>query len=232
MHLHYIQHVPFETPAAILDWAEKAGCTITKTRLFANETPPPPKEIDILIVMGGPMGIYDESEYPWLVQEKKFLDEAINSNTIIIGICLGAQLLADRLGEKVFANEEKEIGWFPISLSKDIASHPCFHHFPKTFNALHWHGDTFTIPKDAIPLGSSEACKNQGFIFQNRIFAFQFHIEATPESTAALIKNCGNELIEAPYVDSAENIKADTELYHADANTLLCRLLENSITPK
>ena len=125
MRLHFIQHVPFEGIANIQGWAENQGCRISGTHLYRLEKLPGLDELDWLVVMGGPMNIYEDNEYPWLSAEKKFIGAAIEKGKIVLGICLGAQLIADVLGGQVVRNRYKEIGWFPVSLGAEgLASVP------------------------------------------------------------------------------------------------------------
>ncbi len=203
MRLHWLQHVPFEGLGFIETWAKSQSAKITSTRLFAGEPLPESDQFDWLVVMGGPMGIYDHDKHPWLVAEKQFIQQAIDAGKTILGICLGAQLIADVLGAKVYPGPQKEIGWFPIKRSADA---PAL--LPEKAAVFHWHGDTFDLPNGALGLASSEACKNQGFIYENRVVGLQFHMETTPESMEALIKNCGHELVDAPFVQPAEEMRA------------------------
>jgi len=197
MKLHYLQHVPFEGLGIIEDWAKTQDAEISCTRLFAGEQLPDIGSFDWLVVMGGPMGIYDHKEHPWLIAEKEFIKAAIDTGKTVLGICLGAQLIADVLGAKVYPGSQKEIGWFPIQRSEGAPEL-----LPATLTAFHWHGDTFELPAGATRLASSEACKNQGFIYNDRVVALQFHLETTPESMEALIENCAEEL---PNVDAASS---------------------------
>src|SRR5271170_6697939 len=119
MRIHYFQHVPFEGLGCIAQWAAEKEHTVTATRFYLDEPAPNPGEIDWLVVMGGPMNIYEEAEYPWLAREKRFIGEAIRGGKTVIGICLGAQLIADVMGGPVTRNLEKEIGWFPIELTPE-----------------------------------------------------------------------------------------------------------------
>ncbi len=146
MKLHYIQHVPFEGPANIGDWARSQGWSLSATHLYRGDKLPAPGEFDWLVVMGGPMNIYEEDQYPWLAAEKKSIGKAIEAGKIVLGVCLGAQLIADVLGGRVVRNEHKEIGWFPVSLRPEGVESPVFRSFPPEFQALHWHGDTFSLP--------------------------------------------------------------------------------------
>ncbi len=114
MRAHYLQHVPFEGLGSIKSWLKKSGYEISNTQFFNSKVLPSIDEIDLLVVMGGPMSVNDEAKYPWLVEEKKFIRNTIEAGKSVLGICLGAQLIASSMGVKVFSNSEKEIGWFPV----------------------------------------------------------------------------------------------------------------------
>ncbi len=202
MKLHYLQHVPFEGLGIIKPWAEANGFKISCSRLYAGEKLPKMEAFDWLIVMGGPMGIFDDTEYPWLVAEKEFIKRAVDTNKTVLGICLGAQLMADVLGAKVYPGPQKEIGWFPIQRAQNA---PML--IPEELMVFHWHGDTFELPDGAVRLASSEACANQGFVYNHRAIGLQFHMETTPESMNALIKNCSDELTNATFIQTAEQMR-------------------------
>jgi GMP synthase-like glutamine amidotransferase len=227
MRLHYIQHVPFEGPANIQVWAENQGWQISGTGLYRMEQLPPQDEFDWLVIMGGPMNVYEEKEFPWLAAEKKFIRTAIENDKIVLGICLGAQLIADVLGGRVVRNRHKEIGWFPVSLTPDGPASVPFQGFPKQFPALHWHGDTFSLPPGAIMLAESRACPAQAFSASgDRVLALQFHLESSVESIRALIENCSDELVDAEYVQTADAIMGRKENFSSINSTML-KLLEN-----
>jgi len=209
MKLHYLQHVPFEGLGSIETWAKKAGATITRTQLFNDEPLPDYKDFDWLVVMGGPMNIYEEDLYPWLHREKLFIKESVNQGKIVLGVCLGAQLIADVLGAKITPNPAKEIGWFPIQTTAALPGQCLKNIFPTSLQVMHWHGDTFSLPDKAVRLASSEACLNQGFIYQDRVIALQFHLETTRESLEALITNCRHEIVDAPFIQSEAEMLAD-----------------------
>ncbi|MBV9468373.1 MAG: type 1 glutamine amidotransferase, partial [Abitibacteriaceae bacterium] len=143
MRIHSFQHVPFEGLASIEAWATSRGHTLSASKFYNSEPLPQIEEIDWLIVMGGPMNIYEENKYPWLVPEKHFIKQAIDRQKPVLGICLGAQLIADVLGAKVTRNPSVEIGWFPIQLTAAALNSPLFSFLPSQFPVLHWHGDTF-----------------------------------------------------------------------------------------
>ncbi|WP_373481734.1 type 1 glutamine amidotransferase [Acetobacterium sp.] len=212
MRIHYLQHVPFENPGSILEWANENQCLVTATHLYDNEKLPELSEFDWLVVMGGPMNIYEEDQYPWLKAEKKFIKAAIESNKVVLGMCLGSQLIANIIGGKVVQNKQKEIGWFPISFSEKAKESPLFAFFPDNPVVFHWHGDTFVeLPREANVIAASVACKNQAFVYQQRVFGFQFHLENTLPIIEALIKNCGAEMISGDYVQLPEEVLAHPE---------------------
>jgi GMP synthase-like glutamine amidotransferase len=227
MKLHYIQHVPFEGPANIESWAREQNWEISSTHLYRGEKPPAADQVDWLVVMGGPMNVYEENQYPWLAAEKEFIREAIAKGKTVLGICLGAQLIADVLGGKVVRNEYKEIGWFPVTcLPEGLSSIP-FHGLPNEFTALHWHGDTFSLPPGATMLAESEACPAQAFSFDSgRVLALQFHLESSVESVRSLIENCSDELVDGKYIQTAGDILKLQENF-SDIQKTLWRLLRN-----
>jgi GMP synthase (glutamine-hydrolysing) len=207
MKIHWFQHVPFEGLGSIEPWLRAAGHALSCTRLHAGEAPPP-MDYDWLIVMGGPMNIYEEQAHPWLAAEKRAIRDAIDGGRRVLGICLGAQLIADVLGAQVTRNAHKEIGWFPVELTLQGQLSPLFADFPPRFEAYHWHGDTFGLPPDAVHVARSEACAQQAFVRGTRVAGLQFHLETTPASAAELIDNARQDIVPAPYVQSAETMLA------------------------
>lgn len=212
MRLHYLQHVPFENPGSILTWAKENGHAITSTQLYQNGALPKQQDFDWLVVMGGPMNIYEEEIYPWLVDEKLFIGEAIAAGKVIIGLCLGGQLIADVIGGKVTQNPYKEIGWLPIQLSEEVRSTPLFSFFPEQPIVFQWHGDTFSVlPEDATCIAQSDACKHQAFIYKKRVFGFQYHLENTTSIIKGLVENCREEMVADVYVQTPEELLAHPE---------------------
>ena len=206
MRVHFIQHVHFENPGHLLEWAKDEHHKTSFTKTFEKISFPKLTDFDLLVIMGGPMSVYDENKFPWLKKEKQFIKEAIAANKKILGICLGSQLIADALGAKVYPNKEKEIGWWPVKkinsiLNKDL---------PNEFITFHWHGDTFDLPKDAIRLFSTDVCPNQAFLYHSHVAAMQFHPEVTEELVAAMVKHEGEELVTAPFIQTEEKIKSET----------------------
>nr|WP_319398300.1 amidotransferase [uncultured Carboxylicivirga sp.] len=200
--IHYLQHVPFEGLGYIETWANERNYPLTSTLLYEEAKFPAIDDFDMLVVMGGPMGIYDEDVYPWLKAEKAFIHSAIKADKIVLGICLGSQFIADALGAKVYANKQKEIGWFPIAQTDAAKGEELIKDLPDSLNVMHWHGDTFDLPEGAVHLMQSEACVNQAYLYNNKVLGLQFHLETTPESLQNLINNCREELVPEEFIQS------------------------------
>ncbi len=211
MRIHYLQHVPFEGLGHIETWARQQGHGLTATALFGGEPLPPLDAFDLLVVMGGPMGVYDTAEYAWLTPEKRFIEQVLAAEKKLLGICLGAQLLADVLGARVFKNRHKEIGWFPVTRAVGAQSQPWDSFFSERFFAFHWHGDTFDLPAGAVHLAQSEACRHQAFFYPPGALGLQFHLESTEQSIAQLLFHCGHELAPEPYILSEADIRGQNE---------------------
>ncbi|RUM87964.1 MAG: amidotransferase [Thermodesulfatator sp.] len=229
MKIHYLLHVPFETPAAINKWADERGYGQSYTRLYEQVSFPDTDQYDLLVVMGGPMGVHDEQEYSWLAPEKEFISQAINGGKPVIGICLGAQLLAHSLGARVMKNRFKEIGFFQVALTPIGWNSPIFKALPGVFDAFHWHGDTFQIPEKGYHIASSEACPNQAFVYDDRVVGLQFHIESTRDSIEALVKNCGDELREEDHYIQKPDVILDENRDFDQMHSVLYTFLDSFV---
>lgn len=213
MRAHSLQHVPFEDLGGIRPLLLERGWTITSTALWEGAALPEPSAFDLLIVMGGPMGVHDEREHPWLVGEKRCIEHAIRAGRPVLGICLGAQIIADVLGARVGRNPHREIGWFPVERTADALRSRLGRAFPETFVAFHWHGDTFDLPSGALQIARSAACEQQSFVYEERVLGLQFHIETTREGAEALLAECKDDLVPGPYVQSADEILGRPERF-------------------
>ncbi len=182
LNIHIFQHARYEGPAVIKDWAERNGHLLAVTYLKKAGPMPRLHDFDILAVMGGPMSVHSENEFPWLKQEKAFIRKAIESGKTVIGICLGAQIIAEVMGGKVADCSNKEIGWFPIALTPDGRQNPFFSQLPDNLFVFHWHGETFSLPPEATLIASSEANANQVFTIGENVIGMQCHFEVTPAS--------------------------------------------------
>ncbi|MBW4563844.1 MAG: type 1 glutamine amidotransferase [Mojavia pulchra JT2-VF2] len=226
MKIHYLQHVPFEGLASIERWAVNKNHSLSATRFYANDSLPQVDDVDWVVVMGGPMNIYEDNKYPWLTEEKRFIEQAIKKDKTVLGICLGSQLIADILGSKVYQGQYKEIGWFPIEITNEAKSSTIFDELPRQFTVFHWHGDTFDLPQGSTRLAYSEACQNQAFIYGKKVLALQFHLESTKESVRQIIENCADELIEDKYIQKPEEMLAMDNNF-VEINTIMDSLLNN-----
>ncbi|MDP4262853.1 MAG: type 1 glutamine amidotransferase [Bacteroidota bacterium] len=206
MKIHILQHVVFEPPGLITGWAKLHNYSLTHTFLFdENIYWPAVSQFDVLIILGGPMGVDEEDCFPWLKSEKKFIQQAIAADKIILGLCLGAQLLAEALGAKVYPNREKEIGFFPVTKTSVGKTDKLFSHIPENWEVFHWHGDTFDLPEGASLLFTSAACTHQSFR-KGKCIGIQFHPEVDTGLMKSMIENERHELVKAAYVQTEEEI--------------------------
>lgn len=230
LRIHYLQHVPFEGPAGIATWAHRQGHTLLGCRLDRGQPLPSLADFDWLVTMGGPMSVHDEGRYPWLADEKKLIERAIKARKRVLGVCLGAQLLADVLGARVYRNRHKEIGWFPVRLTQQATSSNLLADFPGSFTAFHWHGETFEIPAGALHLARNEACKNQAFEFGGTVLGVQFHLEVTPRVVRALIQNCRTDIDSGRYQQPPDQMLACRKEFGI-IGRLLYRMLDRLAVP-
>jgi GMP synthase (glutamine-hydrolysing) len=213
-------HVPFEGPGAILEWVKKGKHKIQYTRLYKGEKLPEPTGIDMLIIMGGPMNVFDFHIHPWMEEEIAWVKEFIRLERPVLGICLGAQIIAAALGEEVYPGPHREIGWYNLQFFPSLGNYKIFNDLPVTRKVFHWHGDTFDIPGEATRIAASQAFPNQGFIYRNKVMALQFHLEVTPESVKELVDNCRDELVEGPYIQSEEKILSEQKHFQSNQEVL------------
>jgi GMP synthase-like glutamine amidotransferase len=215
VNVHYLQHVPYEGVGWIQDWARSRGHALSGSLMYAEGAGaaglPDPDSLDMLVIMGGPMNIYEYDEHPWLRGEKAFIRACIDRGRAVLGICLGGQLVADVLGGEVTRAPFEEIGWYAVELTEEGRQLEVFAHFPDCFTTLQWHGDTFSIPPGAIHAAFSEATPNQAFSYDDeRVIGLQFHLEETRVTLAELIGVAGKKLaVTAPVPAAAEAGAAD-----------------------
>jgi GMP synthase (glutamine-hydrolysing) len=209
MRLHYLQHVAFEPPAAILDWALARDFSIDATRLYEGEPLPAPPDYDWLVVMGGPMNVYEYDRYPWLAAEHACVRSAVQAGKTVLGVCLGAQLIAAAMGGRVSRNSLPEIGFFPVTETPACAATPFAGFLGGSMEVLHWHGDTYTLPPGAICLAASAACAQQAFCLGPQVVGLQFHLELGAPQLVRLVNQASADLIDSPWVQSASQMLAD-----------------------
>lgn len=227
MEVYIFQHVEFEGPGAILPYLESKGHKIHLVRLFAGDRIPHEDEVDFAIMMGGSMSVLDEAEHPYFVREKELCRDMVQLGKPILGICLGAQMIASAFGAAIRRNPQKEIGWFPVIWNDGHA---------EPINAFHWHGETFDIPKQAVALAHSEACKNQAFRLGSAL-ALQFHLEATEQTMESMLENGADE-IEASldcgekFVQNPNKIKIAGKDFFEKSNAALHKILDFMLEKK
>ena len=220
---HYLQHVPFEGLGSIEPWLVAAGYQVTGTLLFESTDLPALDELDLLVVMGGPMSVNDEEHLPWLAAEKAFVREAIAADKPVLGVCLGAQLIASVMGARVYLNGDKEIGWFPIR--GEPSADDALFGFPSSVEVFHWHGETFDLPLGAVRLATSEASEIQAFQLGRSVLGLQFHLETTPETARRMVAGGASELRPSKYVQSEAEILAAPPERYRKANALMAEVL-------
>ena len=241
LRIHALYHIDFEELSFIKQWADNKGHRITVTRFYENDPLPAQDSFDWLVVMGGPMSIHDESDFQWLADEKAFIQQSINDGKTVIGVCLGAQLIADSLGAKVAPSGIKEVGWLPIQLTEQGLAHPLLAGLPRNeFTVFHWHGDGFECPKGATPIATSHTWANQGFIYQTPkhkalgtwVLGWQCHFEVTNQSMVDMVSH-GQTYIQEAMIDHPDSVQAANEIlergetYIADNNAWLSTMLDN-----
>lgn len=225
MRVHVIQHVAFESPGLIARWVAERGHRLAITRAWEGGFPEP-GETDLLVVLGGPMGAQDDAVLPWLTAEKRYLAQTIADGLPVLGVCLGAQILATLIGGSVRRNREVEIGWYPVTPTPEAES-SLLRSWPEHAIVGHWHGDTFELPLGMKPLLSSTACRNQAFVFDERVVGVQFHLEWTADLMADMVRECADEVANpGPTEMSADDLMAGVEAHGEACRELLFGLLD------
>lgn len=222
MRVHVLQHVSFEGLGTIENWLQEQGAVISYTRLYETAEFPAVEQLDVIIALGGPMSVNDEAELLWLMPEKHFIAQAIDKGVAVLGICLGAQLIASATGNRVYLCPEKEIGWHPIHATDRSSS---TFNFPDAVDVLHWHGETFDLPDGAVNLAKSVVCANQAFQLGRRVIGLQFHMEMNRESLETMLFHCADDLTEGNFVQSQTVIRAASDEHYLALEKLMAELL-------
>ena len=223
VNISVLQHAAFEGPGEIAEWAAQHDHAVRFHHLYRGDALPAPDDFDLLVVMGGEMNIYQYRDWPWLKPESEFIKSTLNAGNRVIGICLGAQLIADALGARVVQNSEHELGWLPISWTDEARA--VFPALPAVSHVLHWHGDTFDLPAGATRLAVSKGCPEQGFLIRNKCLGLQFHMEVDPTLVKEYVAGQG-EWPAGIYVQKPEIISSEAELYCDENRQLLHGMLD------
>lgn len=226
MRIHALINYPFAGLGMIKTWAEKKGHTITTTSVYDGDRFSDIKDFDMMVILGGPMGAYEEEDYPWLREEKQVIENAIKSDKFVLGICLGAQMIASVLGARVYPHTHKEIGWWRITFHEHVKDISLFRDLPKEVIAYEFHGDTFDLPDGSVSLGESEGCRNQGFLYGDRVLGLQFHPEMTEGTLQYIAENQSHEIVEDKFAQRPHQFLGKAN-YIEKVKKFLFSLLDN-----
>lgn len=218
-----VKHARFEREGNMQSWLHRNHAEIDYLNLFEPHHFPWPESYDLIILLGGPMSINDESGFPWLVAEKRFVKQAIDVQTPVLGICLGGQLIASALGAKVTDSPETEIGWHRV---ESLQGQEATFQFPKTMEIFNWHNETFDLPEGATPLIYSQACKNQGFQYGDTVIGLQCHPEVTADIIQEWIDEIGEQMVVGPFVQSRDEMFDQVESRIERAQQLIEQILD------
>lgn len=189
-----IQHVPHERLGTFEEGFKAAGCALRPFKVYeADAAWPALAEIGGIVSMGGPMSVYEQAAYPWMAKELALLREAVSQGVPVLGVCLGAQMLAAALGASVTKSPQKEIGWYPIMREPQADGDPLVEAFSQTETVFQWHGDTFALPTGAVRLASSPLCPEQAFRHRDNVYGLQFHVEVTEAMIRAWMRTPVNK---------------------------------------
>jgi GMP synthase-like glutamine amidotransferase len=222
--IHFFQHVNYEGLGSIEEWVSSYGHSLSSTRFFEDSHLPDLSDFDWLIIMGGAMSVNDEQHFPWLADEKRFIRQAVEAGKTILGICLGSQLISSSLGARVYQNKEKEIGWFDIEFTCFAKSDRLFSETGSLLKVFHWHGDTFDLPENAVHIAYSAGCRNQAYIYKDKVLALQFHLETTQSSLKEMIENGRKELIPSRYIQTEMELIGNNQLIESNKKILFMLL--------
>lgn len=226
MRIHAFINYSVADLGTIEEWVNARNHTITWNNVYENSEFPALESFDMLIVLGGVMGAYEEEAYPWLVKEKHFIRNAIEANKFVFGICLGGQLIAEVLGGKVYPHQYQEIGWWDISFTDEVKKHPIFSNLPRQVTMFQFHGDTLELPEQATWLAKSDACQNQAFVYGDRVVGLQFHPEFNEEKLQEIVRIHGSEIEKGPFAQLPNQFLGKKERMK-NAKKYLFRLLDN-----
>jgi GMP synthase-like glutamine amidotransferase len=223
MKIHVLQHADYEGPGDIAVWAHDRGHTVAITHLYRGDALPFWDSFDLLVVMGGEMNIYQYRDWPWLKPEREMIEASLAVGKRVVGICLGAQLIADALGSRVTQNPEYELGWLPITFTPEAQG--LFGHLPEQATVLHWHGDTFELPEAATRLAFTPGCPEQGYVIPEKCLGLQFHMEADPSLASQMVQS-QESWPAGQFVQTRLEILVQAAIHHQNNRYLLHGMLD------
>lgn len=229
MQIHCLMHSHLGGEIYLPIWAAERGHRWTTSVVPSTPSLPGPDDLDCLVVLGGPMSAWEEGKHPWLTEEKRLLEALIEAGKPILGICLGAQLLADVLGARTYVGDNQEIGWHRVEATVESRGHSVGAALPDSFETFLWHGDSFDIPAGAIHIARSAAFESQAFVW-NQVLALQFHLEVRPDWVARIAARDAGELVASGYVQSQDAVLAKPQILYRANNAIMEQLLDCWLT--
>lgn len=232
MRIHTIIHAPFEEPGIIENWAVSKEHGLSSTHTYQGGILPDISTIDFLVIMGGPQSPTELDKYPYLRNEITLTKQAIDHGKAVLGICLGAQIISESLGAKTERSPNKEIGVYPIYLTKEGEVDHIFKKFPKSFNVMHWHNDMPGIPQEAVLLAYSKGCPRQVIRYSDRVYGLQCHMEMTTELVKGMVEHCVKDLNPSEYIQQKEKLLTYDMAEINSKMFLILDYLESAVTKK
>ncbi|MDI9638524.1 homoserine O-succinyltransferase [Kamptonema cortianum] len=226
MNILCITHADFETPGVIEDWAKERGYGFKICRPYQGENCLSATVFDFLIVMGGPQSPLELEKDPYLKDEITLITQAISRGKIVLGFCLGAQLIGEALGGKTTRSPEKEVGVYPLSLTEEGLNDPLLKGFPKSFSAIHWHNDMPGETKGSVILAFSQGCPRQALRYAPKVYGFQCHLEITKEGIQEMIKACPGDLKPSRFTQTPDEL---LEQDYSTINQLMIKILDRLV---
>ncbi|RLD98292.1 MAG: hypothetical protein DRI92_04165 [Aquificota bacterium] len=174
-----VENIGIEGPGLWEGVVVEKGVEYRVVEAYEEDVPTDPEPYSHVLILGGPMSANEEDKYPFLTREMELISSCVEVDKPLLGICLGAQLVAKTLGSRIYPAPAKEIGWYTVELTRPAAMDFLFSFMPKEVTVFQWHGETFDLPRHSVRLAASEVCPNQAFRFKNHIYGLQFHLEVT-----------------------------------------------------
>lgn len=225
MRIHCLLHSALGGDIHLPEWAARRGHSWVETLVPETGGLPRPDDADCLVVLGGPMSAWQERRYPWLTAEKRTIESFLDAGRPVLGICLGAQMLADILGARTYRGALPEVGWHRVRATRESRAHPLASLLPEEIETFLWHGDSFDIPNGALRIARSDAFENQGFLWGS-VMALQFHLEVRPDWVRRLVERDADQLVETGFVQSRSRVLGQRDEVYRENNALMDKLLD------